>query len=245
MIPESLAAGCPVLISDQTPWTEQIHQHSAGWAYPISEERLFKEKIEEKEKKTVSLKELSGAWEDTRDSDEINQRNGKKAKSEKAVMAKFGTSKNNDWTRYGIYAAISLILALVQFNYMNLIDVNGVHPDLPLIFCVWIAIREGRFTGIIAAFLIGIAVDFVSFDLIVAGSFHEEGKEMSIIRSTKFLLIVFLSSLIHNLIYYFLYIKPSEISFLSFFLKYGLAFSFYTTVFAIFPMLIRRKERLI
>jgi hypothetical protein len=29
------------------------------------------ESIEEKEKKTVSLKDLSGAWEDSRDSDEI------------------------------------------------------------------------------------------------------------------------------------------------------------------------------
>ena len=29
------------------------------------------ESIEEKEKKTVSLKDLSGAWEDSRDSDEV------------------------------------------------------------------------------------------------------------------------------------------------------------------------------
>lgn len=34
---ESMAAGCPVLISDQTPWKDLASRH-AGWEYPVKEE---------------------------------------------------------------------------------------------------------------------------------------------------------------------------------------------------------------
>jgi rod shape-determining protein MreD len=164
---------------------------------------------------------------------------------------------NNQVQRYIIYAVLAIILSLVQFSLLNFVEVQGITPDLLLILCAWISIREGRFAGTVAGFLIGLTLDIVSFDLVginaftktiagfVAGSFHKEGKEMMILHGLKFLLIVFISSFIHNLIYFFFYIKLSNLTFLSFFLKYGVAFSFYTTVFAVIPMLIRRKERII
>ena len=159
--------------------------------------------------------------------------------------------------RYVIYALLAVVLSLVQFALLNFVEVQGITPDLLLILCVWIAIREGRFSGTVVGFLIGVTLDIVSFDLIginaftktiagfVAGSFYKEGKELIILHSPKFLLIVFVSSFIHNLIYFFFYIKLSDITFFSFFMKYGIAFSFYTTVFAVIPMLIKRKERII
>ncbi|MCB0702208.1 MAG: rod shape-determining protein MreD [Candidatus Kapaibacterium sp.] len=164
---------------------------------------------------------------------------------------------NHGFQRYVVYAIVAILLSLIQFSLLNFVEVQGITPDLLLILCVWIAIREGRFTGIIAGFLIGITLDIVSFDLVginaftktiagfVAGSFYQEGKEQLILHGLKFLLIVFISSFIHNLIYFFFYIKLSDITFVSFFLKYGIAFSFYTTVFAVIPMLIKRKERII
>jgi len=150
-----------------------------------------------------------------------------------------------------------MVLSLVQFSLLNFVEVQGITPDLLLILCAWISIREDRFVGTVAGFLIGLTLDIVSFDLVginaftktivgfVAGSFHKEGKEMLILHGLKFLLIVFISSFIHNLIYFFFYIKLSNLTFLSFFMKYGVAFSFYTTVFAVIPMLIKRKERII
>lgn len=44
VIVESLAAGCPVLISDQTPWHNLI-DHEAGWEFALSTPALFSEKI--------------------------------------------------------------------------------------------------------------------------------------------------------------------------------------------------------
>lgn len=164
---------------------------------------------------------------------------------------------NNQVQRYIIYAVLAMVLSLVQFSLLNFVEVQGITPDLLLILCAWISIREDRFVGTVAGFLIGLTLDIVSFDLVginaftktiagfVAGSFHKEGKEMLILHGLKFLLIVFISSFIHNLIYFFFYIKLSNLTFLSFFMKYGIAFSFYTTVFAVIPMLIKRKERII
>lgn len=164
---------------------------------------------------------------------------------------------NSQLQRYLVYGLLAIVLSLVQFSLLNFVAVQGITPDLLLILCVWISIREGRFAGTVAGFLIGLTLDIVSFDLVginaftktiagfVAGSFHKEGKEMMILHGLKFLLIVFISSFIHNLIYFFFYIKLSNLTFLSFFMKYGVAFSFYTTVFAIIPMLVKRKERII
>lgn len=173
------------------------------------------------------------------------------------MMNRAKQKSNYPFKRYIIYALLAILLSLIQFSLLNFVVVQGITPDLLLILCVWIAIREGRFTGTIAGFLIGLILDIISFDLIginaftktiagfIAGSFFEEGKEQLILHGLKFLLIVFISSFVHNLIYFFFYIKLSDITFLSFFLKYGVAFSFYTTVFSVIPMLIKRKERFI
>jgi len=41
---EALSVGCPVLISDQTPWTN-IEDHSAGWSLPLKDKQHFAEKV--------------------------------------------------------------------------------------------------------------------------------------------------------------------------------------------------------
>lgn len=44
VIAESLAAACPVLLSDKTPWLD-LDKFNAGWVIPISQNSKFKEKI--------------------------------------------------------------------------------------------------------------------------------------------------------------------------------------------------------
>lgn len=40
VIAEALFVGCPVIISDQTPWTD-VNEAGAGWAYPLNDATLF------------------------------------------------------------------------------------------------------------------------------------------------------------------------------------------------------------
>lgn len=44
VILESLSAGCPVLISDQTPWSA-IEENGAGWAFPLDRPELFQQAL--------------------------------------------------------------------------------------------------------------------------------------------------------------------------------------------------------
>jgi glycosyltransferase involved in cell wall biosynthesis len=43
---EALAAGCPALISDQTPWND-LEKHGAGWALPLNAPERFAAALEE------------------------------------------------------------------------------------------------------------------------------------------------------------------------------------------------------
>ncbi len=154
------------------------------------------------------------------------------------------------------YALAALVLSLMHVMLLDLISVGGMTPDLLVILCVFISVYEGQFTGVIAGFAIGLFFDIVSFDLIgtnalsktivgfFAGYFYKDGFEKITLGSIKFLIVVFISNLLNNLVYYMIFTKPSELSFLQFFLRYGLSMSFYTTVFAGFITLFnfRRKE---
>lgn len=157
--------------------------------------------------------------------------------------------------RYVAYAIIALLLAVIHVLGLNLIAVAGVTPDLLLILTVWIAVTEGQFAGQFAGFGCGLLFDIVSADVMgtnalakaiagfIAGYFYKEEEGRELAGSYKFLLIVLLCAFIHNLIYFFFYIRPTEIPFLLFFLKYGVASTLYTTVAAIFPMLIKSRRR--
>lgn len=157
--------------------------------------------------------------------------------------------------RYIAYAIIAMLLSLAHLVYNSFISVGGITPDLLLIMCVWISLREGQFVGLFAGFGFGLLFDLITYDVVgtnalaktvvafVAGMFYKENLADTIIRSYKFLLIVLLCSFIHNIIYFFFYLKSSEASFLSFFVKYGVASSFYTTVFAVIVLLARFPSR--
>lgn len=158
-------------------------------------------------------------------------------------------TKRNDIIRFIGYLLTALLLTVLHVTVVDFITVGGISPDLLIILCVWIALNEGQFIGIFSAFLIGIILDIVSMDVIgtnaltklvvafTAGFFFKEGTARKTIGSYKFILIVLGVSLIHNAIYYFFYLKVSEASYIVFFLKYGIATSLYTTLFAVFPML--------
>ena len=143
--------------------------------------------------------------------------------------------------RYVIYAIIGLMLALAHVIALNLISVSGITPDLLTILVVWIALREGQFTGIIAGFMCGFLFDIVSYDVIGTNALAKTFAELTL-GSLYFILAILASSFVHNLIYFFFYIRPTEMTFWSFFFRYGIASTLYTTVAALFPMLVKSRN---
>ena len=158
--------------------------------------------------------------------------------------------------RFIVYFVSAIVLSVANLTVINYISVEGLMPDLTLILCVLIAVREGQFIGVFAGFFIGLIFDFLSPEAVIgtgaltktvvgliAGWFHREKKTDFIIGSYRFLLIVLFSSIVHNAIYFFMYVKSSELMFMPFFLKYGIAISLYTTVFAVFPMMLKMPKK--
>lgn len=153
------------------------------------------------------------------------------------------------------YGAVALLLVLVQLN-LDVIAVDEVTPDLLVIFAVFIALREGQFVGEIAGFIVGLLFDFISSDVMgtnalskmlaafVAGYFFNEQLSMNeAIGTFRFLGIVALSAVVHNIVYFFFYVQPHDLSFWSFFGRAGIASALYTTVIAAFVMLVAARKK--
>jgi rod shape-determining protein MreD len=153
------------------------------------------------------------------------------------------------------YAAVALLLLLVQLH-LGYIAVESVTPDLLVIFAVFIALREGQFVGQIAGFVVGLLFDIISSDIMgtnalskmlaafVAGYFFDEQLTLhEAVGSFRFLGIIILSSVIHNIVYYFFYVQPTDLSFWSFFGRNGIASALYTTVVAAFVMLVAARKK--
>jgi rod shape-determining protein MreD len=156
--------------------------------------------------------------------------------------------------RFVIYGIIALLLSVVHVVFLNLVSVGGITPDLLIILVVWIAIREGQFIGILAGFGCGLLFDIVSLDVLgtnalaktfagfAAGYFFKEKNNELTLGSLKFIFAVIICAFIHNIIYFFFYLRPTEINFSGFFFRYGVASTLYTTVAALFPMLVKSRN---
>lgn len=57
---------------------------------------------------------------------------------------------------------IGLIILLLHVGLTPLIEINGVKPDLLLVFVISIAIRRGSYAGLAAGFTAGLAQDVIS-----------------------------------------------------------------------------------
>ncbi len=162
----------------------------------------------------------------------------------------------NPATRYVAYAMIALLLSLAQRLLLGGIEVGGVAPDLLLIFAVMIALGEGQFVGMLAAFGAGLIFDSVNvgafgssalakvISVYVAGMFYREGMYKITVGSMKFLGIIALSSFVNNIIKNFFALRLTEVDFIDFFVTYGVSETLYTTVFAAFPMLYFARKKL-
>ena len=125
---------------------------------------------------------------------------------------------------------------------------------LLLILCVWFTLSKGQLSGLIFAFLVGVFYDVISIDIIgtnalakltvalIAGWFYGENKVNRNLGTYRLIIIVLITSFFHNILYYFIHIEFSQISFFKIFFEYGIAISIYTSIIALIPMLMKFKR---
>ncbi len=146
------------------------------------------------------------------------------------------------------YALISIFLIVLQTQVMRLLTIEGITPDILLIWVVYIALRNGQLQGTLWGFAIGLMFDFVTGNFIglsamtkticgfTAGYFYNENKIHLILRSYQLIIIVLIAAVIHNTIYFLIFTQGSEISFFRAVVQYGVSTALYTSIITLLPM---------
>ena len=157
-------------------------------------------------------------------------------------------------TRRLKYFFISIVLVIVQTQLMRILTLEGITPDLLTIWIVYLALKEGQFPATVWGFCIGLMFDLVTGNFIglsaftkticgfVAGYFFNVNKTPLTLGSYRFIIIVLITSLVHNTIYFVIFTQGSEIGLASAIFQVGLATTFYTATLTLLPMFIFSRK---
>ena len=157
---------------------------------------------------------------------------------------------------YVKYAILLIVLAVVQKTLIWLLAVTSydITPDIVLIGLVYISIQKGKITGSVGGFVIGLILDFFSFSFLglmalskttagfMAGFFNNENKIERYTKSYVFVIIVFVCSLVNNVLYFALYFQGTLLSFTDVLLRYVIPTAIYTAFISILPLIFIRKK---
>ncbi len=146
--------------------------------------------------------------------------------------------------------AVSLLLLVVHTTIVPFIGVRTVIPDILVVWVVYLGIREGHIAGSTAGFLLGLATDILSgadgmlglsalakcVAGFAGGYFHNENKLQQTLGGSMFLLAVGIAALLHNIIYFLIFLQGSSLDVWGMLLAYGLPATAYTVAFALLPM---------
>ncbi|MBI2620191.1 MAG: rod shape-determining protein MreD [Ignavibacteriales bacterium] len=150
--------------------------------------------------------------------------------------------------RYFRSALIVLGLLLLQTTFVPFLAIGGFVPDLLLVWVVYTAIRRGQTEAMTAGFLVGFLQDVAATQLLglaalsktvagfLGGYFFNENKTDQTLGTSQFLLIVVICSLVHNVIYFVIFLQGAEVSLLWTTAQYTLATTAYTTALSALPM---------
>ena len=156
---------------------------------------------------------------------------------------------------YIISILVFIPVLIVQTTVIPLISLNGVIPDLVLIFLVFYAIKNGQVYGTILGFIYGLLFDLITGSLLgsamlsktisgfIAGYFSNENKREQYLKSYNFALIVLLCAAIDSIVYsFFSAIELNRNVFLIFF-QQGMLPGLYTSAISIFLIFFLPRRR--
>ncbi len=152
--------------------------------------------------------------------------------------------------KYLPYVGGVLVVGIIQVITVRLINIEGITPDLILIYLLYLTFSEGQIAGTVFGFFTGLVFDFAvggflgltaltkTVSCFLAGYLYNENKTLIILGGFQFVTITFFISLIHNALYFAIFTAGTELHFIRTLLIYGLGTSLYTAVLALVPMFI-------
>jgi rod shape-determining protein MreD len=145
-------------------------------------------------------------------------------------------------------ALVALALLLLQTTFIPYLSIGGFLPDVFLIWVVYVAIRRGQMEATITGFVVGLLQDALSMQFFglsaltktiagfVAGYFFNDNSTEQTLGSYRFLTILLLSSFVHNIIYYGVFLQGIQDSVFATMVEFSVFTSLYTVLIGVFPM---------
>jgi rod shape-determining protein MreD len=151
-----------------------------------------------------------------------------------------------------LYILASALLIVVHTTLIRFLAIVDIIPDILLLWIVYIAIREGQVAGTSAGFVIGLAVDLLSgqdgmlglaamsktLGGFTAGYFFNENRTFQTLGGIRFIVAVGIASMVHNVIYFLIFLQGTEIGWWQSILLYGVPTTLYTAAIGLLPMFV-------
>lgn len=150
--------------------------------------------------------------------------------------------------RYVRSSLTALILLLLQTTIVPYLSLEGYQPDLLMIWVVLVAIRRGQVEAAVSGFAAGLLQDLTTTQFLglaalaktvsgfAAGYFFNENKTEQTLATYRFVLILLLASMIHNIVYYMIFFQGTETPLVGTTLRTSLLTALYTGLFGLLPM---------
>ncbi len=155
-----------------------------------------------------------------------------------------------------VYTLVTFLLFLIHSFLIPYLTIVHVVPDILLIWIVYLAIRRGQMVGTAAGFVIGLLLDLSSGEGsmiglaalaksiggFVAGYFYNENRMFQILGSYQFVVAVGVIALVHNALYFLIFLQGTSIEMWDILLQYALPASLYTALLTLLPMFIFARK---
>jgi rod shape-determining protein MreD len=149
---------------------------------------------------------------------------------------------------------VTVLLVILQTTLIPFLSVANIIPDIILIWVVITALQSGQISATVLGFAAGLFVDLLSGQFLglsalsktvvgfAAGYFYNDNKVNFTIARPRFLVIVALMSIVHNLIYFTVFVQGTDIGIVAAMLRFGLFATIYTTAAALLPWFVFTRK---
>ncbi len=145
-------------------------------------------------------------------------------------------------------ALVIIGLLLLQTTFLPFVTLGRFLPDLFILYLVTIALRRGQIEATISGFIIGLLQDIITTQFFglaalsktiagfVAGYFFNDNTAEQTLGSYRFVLLVALCSVVHDLLYFMIFFQGIGGSVFISTMEYTLGTTLYTCIIGVLPM---------
>ena len=150
--------------------------------------------------------------------------------------------------RYFRSALLAVAFLLLQTTFIPYLSIAGYLPDIFLPWLIFVALRRGQIEATVSGFAAGLLQDIVATQFLglaafsmtltgfIAGYFFHENQVEQNLGTYRYVLLVTLGSVIHNLVYFLIFFQGTGGSVLLSTIEATAATTLYTVVISVLPM---------